>query len=575
MAKIVSSEVRVDRSRYLRVMRYFADVFAHLILWEIVLRHVLGSRFVSRSAPRRWRRIAQRFRRLAVELGGVLIKLGQFLSIRVDVLPREVTSELAGLQDEVPAERLADIQAIIQADYGQPVERVFAWFASEPQAAASLAQVHRARLLTGDEVVVKIQRPRIEALVETDLQAIRTASRWLKRYPSLRRRLDVDRLYEEFARTTRQELDFVSEGENAEHFARDFAQDRGVRIPRIYAETSTRRVLVMEDVTGIKITDFEAIEAAGISRAEVAQRLFDAYLRQLFVHNFLHADPHPGNLFVCPLSWIPDPLWSLGASPGDQGSNGRGRPFQLVFVDFGMVATVPERMRKHFRQFLIGFATRDAARMVRAYQDAGVLLPGADVARLEQVEAELVERYWGLTLGQAQEVITNEWQNLALEYRDILYEMPFQLPTDLLFVGRAMAILFGMASSLDPDFDPWKWIAPFAEQVAEEETRKNWRELLAEVQQVARLGLSLPGQADRFFGQATRGELAVRTSWTPEASRTIRRMEVAVHRLASAVIFAALLVTGAVLYSSPGREALGYLFFGLAGLALVAALFRR
>jgi predicted unusual protein kinase regulating ubiquinone biosynthesis (AarF/ABC1/UbiB family) len=575
MTKAVSSEVHLDRSRYLRVVRYFAGAFARLILWEIVLRSLLGRRFVSRSAPRRWRRIAQSYRQLAVELGGVLIKLGQFLSIRVDVLPREITSELAGLQDEVPAEQPADIQAVLEEDYGQPLERVFAWFASEPQAAASLAQVHRARLLTGDEVVVKVQRPRMEMLVETDLQAIRTAIRWLKRYPPVRRRVDVDRLYEEFARTTRQELDFVSEGENAERFAQDFYDDAGVRIPRIYATTSTRRVLVMEDVTGIKITDFEAIEAAGIDRGDVARRLFDAYLRQLFVHNFLHADPHPGNLFVRPLSRIAGLQRVPGEGHGSLAGEWQGRPFQLVFVDFGMVATVPERMRKHFRDLLIGFATRDAARMVRAYQGAGVLLPGADLARLEQVEAELVERYWGLTLGQAQELVTNEWQNLALEYRDILYEMPFQLPTDLLFVGRALAVLFGMASSLDPDFDPWKSIAPFAEQVAEEETRRNWRELLAELQHVAGLGLSLPGQADRFFGQATRGELAVRTTWTPEASRTIRRVEVAVNRLASAVVFAALLVTGAVFSSSSGMEVLGYLFFGLAGLALLAALFRR
>ncbi len=559
MPDVPSPDVLFDRARYLRVVRYFAGVFAHFILWEIILRRVMGRGFVARSADRRWQQIARRFRALAVGLGGVLIKLGQFLSVRVDVLPPVVTSELAGLQDEVPPEPLADIQAIVEAEYGQPVGQVFSWFAPEPEAAASLAQVHRARLLTSDEVVVKIQRPHIEEIVETDLRAIRTATRWLKRYRPVRRRVDLDRLYEEFSRTTRAELDFVAEGENAERFALDFADDPGVRIPRVYAQTSTRRVLIMEDVASIKIADFEAIDAAGISRKEVARRLFDIYLRQLFVHNFLHADPHPGNLFVQPLK------------PASSASH----PFRLVFVDFGMVATVPERMRSHFRDYLLGFATKDAGRMVRAYQGAGVLLPGADVARLEEVESELLDRYWGLTFKEAQQLAMSEWQSLAREYRDILYEMPFQLPTDLLFVGRAMAILFGMATSLDPDFDPWEVIAPFAEQMAAEEVKRDWRGLLSELGQSLKLLLALPSQADRFYSQALRGELAVRTSWTPEATRTLHRVETAVNRLTGAVVFATLLLAAIVIYATQGGGAVSYSLFALAAVALLVTLTRR
>ncbi len=516
-------------------------------------------------------------------MGGVLIKLGQFLSVRVDVLPYVVTHELAGLQDEVPAEDLADIQAVVEAEYGQPMNQIFVWFAPQPEAAASLAQVHRARLLTGDDVVVKVQRPGIETAVATDLRAIETVTRRLKRYRPIRRRVDLDRLYAEFSRTTRDELDFVLEGENAEQFAENFADDPGVRIPRIFAASSTRRVLIMENVASIKITDFSALEAAGIDRKEVARRLFDTYLQQVFVYNFVHADPHPGNLFVQPLQPAPDTPGSSsvpslgqmlsGGAPGTQDSG--GAPFRLVFVDFGMVATVPERVREHLRDFLFGFATRDAARVVRAYQGAGVLLPDADLARLEQMEAEIMERYSGLTLSQAQQAARDDWQDLAHEYRDVLYEMPFQFPTDLLFVGRAIAILFAMATSLDPDLDPWAAVKPFARQMATSEAQRDWRGLLGELEQATRVLLSLPGQADRFFRRASLGELTVRTSWPPEAMRTVRRVETAVNRLTSAVIFAALLLAAVAVYVTQGAGLVSYVLCALAAVALLATLIRR
>lgn len=549
----------IDRRRYRRIVRFFTGVFARFILWEVVLRRIMGQRFVERSATERWQRVARRYRVLAVDLGGVLIKLGQFMSVRVDVLPPAVTSELAGLQDEVPAEPLDKIQALIEAEYGQPLSHIFRWFSPTAEAAASLAQVHRAQLLTGDDVAVKIQRPGIGAIVETDLLAIGTAMRMLKRYRSISRRVDLDRLYAEFSRTTRAELDFEAEGENAERFAENFAQDPCVRIPRIYTETSTQRVLVMENMVGIKIGDFEALEQAGVDRKEVAKRLFDTYLQQVFVHNFVHADPHPGNLFVQPL--MPAP--------------GQPRPFRLVFLDFGMVATIPEGLGKNLRNYLMAFATRDVNRMVRAFQDAGFLLPGADLERLEQVEGDLLDRYSGLTMRQAREQAMSEWQDLAREYRDILYEMPFQFPANLLFVGRAISILFGMASSLNPDFDLWQSVEPFARQMVIEEARRDWRDVLGELEKGVRLALSLPGQADRFFGEALRGELSVQTVWSPEAMRAVRRVESAVNKLTTAVVFAALLLAAMATYVVNGGDVLSYILFALAAVALLATLFRH
>jgi len=567
MSDATLPDIPLDRRRYRRVVRYFAGVVAHFIWWELILRRILGKRFVERSFERRWLRIAHRFRVMAVELGGVLIKMGQFLSIRVDVLPKVVTAELAGLQDEVPAERLSDIQAVIEAEYGQPVDQVFAWFASQPEAAASLAQVHRAQLLTGDEVVVKVQRLGIETTVETDLRAIETLTRWLKRYRPISRRVDLDRLYDEFSRTTRAELDFEAEADNAERFALNFAEEGRVRIPRVYTQTSTRRVLIMQNVASIKIDDLAALDAAGIDRSEVARCLMDIYLKQVFEDNFVHADPHPGNLFIQPL---PPVITELGLVPPTQGA-----PFRITFVDFGMIATVPENVVPHFRDYLVGFVTQDTGRMVRAYQGAGVLLPGADLSRLEQMEAELMERYAGLTFKEAQQRAMSEWHDLAREYRDVIYEMPFQLPTDLLFVGRAISILVGIATSLDSDFDPWGAVEPFAKEMATAELKRDWRGWLGEAEKFARLVLSLPGQADRFLSRANRGDLSVQTAWSPDDRRSVRRVETAVNRLGAAIIFAALLLAAVAVYVTQGEGTLSYTLFALAFVALLAALFRR
>jgi predicted unusual protein kinase regulating ubiquinone biosynthesis (AarF/ABC1/UbiB family) len=202
-------------------------------------------------------------------------------------------------------------------------------------------------------------------------------------------------------------------------------------------------------------------------------------------------------------------------------------------------------------------------------------MPETDVARLEQMESELLERYSGLTMGQARETLMNEWQDLAHEYRDILYEMPFQIPTDLLFIGRALAILFGMATSMDRDFDPWTSIAPFAEQMASQEGGRDWRAILGELENAARTVFALPGQAERFFNRANRGDLTVRTSWTIDTRRSVRRVETAINRLAAAVMFAALLLAAVAVYVTRGPGTMSYVFFGLAFVALLATLFRR
>jgi len=542
----------IDFRRYRKLRRFVARTFFHVLWWDVLLAWPPLARF-RRPAAERWRAIARRYRALAIEMGGVLIKLGQFLSVRVDLLPADVIAELAGLQDEVPADSFSTIVAQLEADFGRPLAECFAAIEPQPIGAASLAQVHRARLLSGEEAVVKVLRPGIDVLVETDLAATALALRLLRVSRRVRRRVDLARVEQEFRSTTGRELDLVAEGKHAERFAADFAGDPRVRVPRVFWQASGRRTLALEDVGFLKVVDFAGLEQAGIDRREVARALYRAYMQQIFVHQFVHAAPHPGNLFVEPLPG-PD---EAPFAPGDPVPFRAGREFSIVFVDFGMVATIPERLRGALREYVIALATRDAGRMVQAYLAAGVLLPGADLGRLEEAHRALFERFWGVSLGQLREVAFSEAGFFLREYRDILYEAPFQVQVDLLFVSRAVGLLSGMATTLDPEFDPWGETIPFAERLASDEVarlRRDWREWLHTGILQARALLGLPRRIEDLVVRAERGELAVRSSLAPEAERTIRHLERAAHRLTWTVLAAAFVVGAVVLHvDAPGE----------------------
>ena len=535
----------IDFRRYRKARRFVIRIFLHVLWWDVVL-NVPGLRRFRRPATTRWQQIARRYRALASEMGGVLIKLGQFFSTRVDILPPEVTRELAGLQDEVPPERFEKIARQIEEDFALPLDRVFAAVSPEPVGAASLAQVHQARLLTGEPVVVKVLRPGIDVLVETDLASARLALRLLKFFRRIRMRVNLDRLAREITDTTRSELDLVAEGKNAERFAQNFAGDSRVCIPKVYWERSARRTLTLENVGFIKMSDLPGIERAGIQRAEVARNLYRIYMQQIFVHHFVHADPHPGNLFVRPLPVEGEIPFGPG-DPVPPPPPGTERPFQIVFVDFGMVAVIPERLRGALREYAIGLGTRDAARIVHSYVAAGVLLPGADLKRLEEVHEALFERFWGVSIGNLRNVAFSEARYFLREYRDLLYEIPFQVQVDLLFASRAVGLLAGIATYLDPDFDPWAETLPFAQRLATEELRTDWRELLREGLTQLRTLLTLPQRVDAFLSRAERGTLVVQSSLSPEARKVIQRLERSIQKTAWMIIAAALLIAGVML----------------------------
>jgi predicted unusual protein kinase regulating ubiquinone biosynthesis (AarF/ABC1/UbiB family) len=552
--------VSLLRARYRRIIFFFANAAISFIFWEVVLPR-LGLRGLSeRTRSNRYHRVAIQFRALAIKMGGVMIKVGQFLSSRLDVMPPEITGELAGLQDEVPPENFEDVRKLAEAELGAPLAEKYEIFEETPLAAASLGQVHRARLCVNDEggdycsVVVKIQRPFIDQLIEVDLSALRQVGGWLQRYKPIAKRVNVPSLVEEFAETVRAEVDYIAEGHNAEIFSENFKDKPKVHVPRVVWSHTTRRVLTLEDVFAIKITDYEAISKAGIGRAEVARELLDTYLKQIFEDGFFHADPHPGNLFVTPL-----------AEKTEEGKTA----WKLTFVDFGMVGQVPDSLRNGLREMVIALGTQNAGRLIHAYQTLNILLPGTDLKQLEQMSASMFDLMWGKSMEELRNLNPEDMIRFADRFRDIMYSMPFQLPQNLLFLGRTVAILSGMCTGLDSEFNLWDQLSPYAAKLVSQEAGSNWRFWLDELVNVLKELAALPTKASRVLTQLERGEVIVEV---PSVNRQIIYLERAMNRLTGSLVFTGLLIASATLYNA-GNTLLAAILLGGAGITLIWIIF--
>ncbi|WP_442929203.1 ABC1 kinase family protein [Mycetocola sp. CAN_C7] len=528
------SEAGNTRARYRRIMRFAGWNLAVTWWFELFLPRIGLTRIAERTRRRRMQRFARRFHVLAVDLGGLMIKVGQFMSSRLDVLPPEITSELEGLQDEVPPVPFPAIRTLAEAELGVSLAQAFASIDEIPVAAASLGQAHRATLGALDAAdtglvgaVLKVQRPGIDEIVDVDLRALRKVGGWLSRVRLISNRVNVPALVEEFAVTSLEEIDYLHEAANSERFAADFAGDDRVSVPSVVWERTTRRVLTLEDVTAIKITDTDALRAAGIDPKEVAPLFATVMFDQLFTHGFFHADPHPGNIFVTPVV------------------DGSGeRPWKLTFIDFGMMGEAPSSTRSGLRKLLIAAASRDGKGLVNAIRDLGVLLPTAETTELERAMVQLFARFGGMGFAELRDVDPREFRDFAKQFGDVVRSLPFQLPENFLLIIRAMSLTSGVCSALDPEFNLWDSVEPYAAQLLRDEGGNVVKDLAQQAIEIAGIAVRLPRRLDELVTRFEDGTVSVQS---PGVERRVARLERTAQRLVSALLFGGLLIAGAVL----------------------------
>ncbi len=459
----------------------------------------LGGYTEAKQATRK-RRQAIWIRDTFLELGPTFIKLGQLFSTRADLFPAEYVEELSKLQDRVPAFGYAQVEEIITRDLGKSVPELFASFERTPLAAASLGQVHLARLHTGEEVVVKVQRPGLHKLFTIDLEILRGIAKYFQNHPKWGKGgRDWLGIYDECCRILWEETDYISEGQNADTFRRNFRSQEWVKVPRVYWRYSSTRTLTLQYLPGIKISHYEGLEAAGLDRQAIARQSATAYLQQLLTDGFFHADPHPGNVAIDP---------TTGA---------------LIFYDFGMMGRIAPGTKKKLIDTLLAIAGRNADRVVRGLVDLGAISGDADTDPIRRSIQYLLDNFLDKPLeGQSIAQITDDLY-------DIAYGQPFRFPATFTFVMRAFSTIEGVGKGLDPDFNFMTAAQPFAFQMMNTNgsNTPDANTFLAEIgRQAAQVGtsaLGLPRRLEDTIDKLERGDIRVRVR-SSETDRYLRRL---------------------------------------------------
>ena len=519
--------------------RRLAEIARARRITEILVRNGLGflvqqlalDRFVPRFLRHRPVRaddavgrltVPQRLRRTLEELGATYIKLGQLMSGRADLLPPEYIEELSKLLDSAPPVAGEEIREAIERELGEPVETLFASFDDRPIASASIGQVHRATLFDGQEVVIKVQRPGIEAVVEADLDLLLRQARFLESRSGVVRDYNVMEIASELARSLRAELDYLVEGRHAERLRNSLSRDPRFLVPRVIWSLTSKRAITLEYLEGIKFNEIDRLRKAGYDLPSLAQVGIEAYLKQIFVYGFYHADPHPANIMVV----------------GDQ----------IAFVDFGIAGYLTPSQKQMLGDMFIQIIDEDAAGLARTVVRMGATRGRPSLEAMEHDLQRLLTRYWGIPL---EEIPVGEMlgEVFTTAYRHKVY-----LPGDLALLARTIITLEGTGRLLDPKFVLVDAVRPFAEQLVRERMSPvaAGRRAVRTLRQAADLAQAFPLRLDDLWDQLEEGEITLGVE--------VRRLELIVHkansmvnRVAFSVVVAALII-GSALILHAGKD---------------------
>lgn len=496
-----------------------------------------GSESARRVFTQAGRTQAEDFVHALVELGPTFIKFGQALSSRADLLPHSYITELYKLQDLVPPLPFEQMREVLCQELGKEPAEIFAELDPNPIASASIGQVYAARLWSGDEVVVKIVRPEAEKTFEQDLEILSNMVDWVTKHTAIGGMYDLPVLIDEFAYTVRAEFDYLREGRNADTFRENFADDPRIYIPVVYWDYTTRRVITLERVSGVKINDLKGLDEAGINRQNVAENLMHFAMRQIFEYRLYHADPHAGNFFVQPDA-------------------------SLAVVDFGMVGRITERTKRTFLGIANAIERHDSHMLVDEFLEAGIYTREVDRRVFARELDRLLDRLSGAAIRDltASQVID--------DLMSVILHHGLQLPGELVTMTRGITISEGTGTLLYPEFNLFSFAAPYL--------RKFWREehspekLFPRITSAAidslELSLELPRRAQRILTQVEQGKFEVSINKS-ELESLLSKFQKMTNRLTLGMILSAVIIALAlvmVVYRSETWEAIGNYVFGFA-----------
>ncbi|HIK28659.1 MAG: AarF/ABC1/UbiB kinase family protein [Oscillatoriaceae bacterium SKW80] len=471
------------------------------------------------NSPAQNKRRAQWLVNTLLHLGPTFIKIGQALSTRIDLLPLEYVQALSELQDKVPPFSAEVAIATIETELGKPLFTLFRDFDHQPIAAASLGQVHKARLHSGEEVVVKVQRPGLKQLFDVDVKAVHKILRFCQRYFPWTKKYDLEAIYQEFFKILYQEIDYLQEAQNAERFRQNFKDYPGIIVPKVYWQYTTHKVLTVEYLPGIKVDDRQTLIACGINVKKLNQLGICCYLKQLLLDGFFQADPHPGNLAV-----------------SQDGS--------LIFYDFGMMGEVKALAKEQMVKNFFAILKKDTDEVVNTLIQMGLIEPVSDMTPVKRLIDFLLEKF------TEKPIDFQAFVEIKSELYMMFEQQPFRLPAQMTFVLKALTTLDGIARTLDPEYNLIACAQPFVKSLTVYKGQGTLGELARQARDFIKFKLQQPSTAEilirRLEKRIEEGELKVRVR-SLESERALRRIHMAVKSLTYACLSGFVLLTGTIL----------------------------